>query len=99
MLLFIAPFTARFDWGGCKEGKRDADAYPTIIQFPASPTTSPFSSFVKPQDLAMCRIPAGDGFGGRKSRVITIKFEVKLEEALVGMVSTYLEKIRRMART
>jgi hypothetical protein len=49
--------------------------YPTIMKFPASPTSSPFSSFVKPQDFAMCRIPAGDGFGGLKSLVTT--FSVK----------------------
>jgi hypothetical protein len=30
---------------------------------------------VKPQDFAMCRIPAGDGFGGLKSLVTT--FSVK----------------------
>jgi hypothetical protein len=46
-------------------------AHPTIIQFPASPTSSPFSSFVRPQDFAMCKIPAGEGLGGRKSRVTT----------------------------
>jgi hypothetical protein len=46
------------------------------MKFPASPTCSPFSSFVKPQDLAIWRIPAGDGFGGLKSLVTTFKVKI-----------------------
>jgi hypothetical protein len=62
------------DWvwrNGTKRDDRGMLTYPTIMKFPASPTSSPFSSFVKPQDFAICRIPAGDGFGGLKSRVTT----------------------------
>jgi hypothetical protein len=54
----------------------EARAYPTMMKFPASPTCSPFSSFVKPQDLAIWRIPAGDGFGGLKSLVTTFKVKI-----------------------